>query len=152
MTTINTDREVVEGAMALIAADGAWTQGTYCRDATGNQVMASVDRPGDWVRVCVDDLGQGGFSARTELGATPYSFCLQGALRTAAGYWMLRDSQAVHEQIERLETLLLELANSVAVPGWPALDAFNDDASTTKTDVVLLLKHAVALLEREEHR
>lgn len=150
MTTMKTDREVVEGAMALIAADGAWTQGTYCRDAGSGLLQASPDVPGEWFHVRMDHLGRGGYSVRTESGAAPFSFCLQGALRTAAGSWYVRGPDAVHEQVRRLETLLLELANSVAVPGWSTLDSFNDDACTTKADVVLLLKHAVALLETEE--
>ena len=32
---MKTDREVIEGALALIEADAGWTQGTYCRDAEG---------------------------------------------------------------------------------------------------------------------
>ncbi len=34
-TSMKTDREVIEGALALIEVDDGWTQGTYCRDADG---------------------------------------------------------------------------------------------------------------------
>lgn len=152
MATHKTDRQVLEGAMALIAEEGTWTQGTYCRDADGCQLLPSAEAPGEWLRVRMDPVGNGGYAARTEIGATPFSVCLQGALRIAADYWTTRQPQEIHAQVDRLETLLLELANSAAVPGWPTLDSFNDDARTTKADVVLLLKHAVARLESEEHR
>lgn len=151
MTIMKTDREVIARAMALITPEGAWTQGAYCRDADGRQLLTSAEAPGEWSRVRTDHVGGGGYKARTESGATPSSFCLQGALRTAAGYWMSRQHHEVHEQVHRLEAFLLDLANSVAAPGWPAVDSFNDDARTTKADVVLLLKHALAVLESEEH-
>lgn len=151
MTSPETDRQVIEAAMALIAPPGAWTQGAYCRDADGCQLQASLGAPGEWLRVRMDRLGGGGFAAHTEPGATPFSYCLQGALRTAAGYWDVRQQDEAAEQVDRLEKLLLKLANSVVRPSWPTLDSFNDDARTTKADVVLLLKHAAALLETEEH-
>ena len=84
---MKTDREVIEGALALIEADGGWTQGTYCRDADGTEVHPAVDSPGDWVRVRTEHVGAGGYRVRTEPGATLCSFCLEGALRAAAGYW-----------------------------------------------------------------
>ena len=135
---MKTDREVIEGALALIEADGGWTQGTYCRDAEGVEVHPVVDSPGDWVRV------------RTEPGATPWSFCLQGALRAAADYWHGGWPHAADELVYRLECLLLRLANSAAARSWPSVQAYNDDLRTTKADAVLTLKRAAAHLEAEE--
>ncbi|MBL3753102.1 hypothetical protein IPW42_26220, partial [Mycobacteroides abscessus subsp. massiliense] len=60
MTTINpqvaqrmttkTDLEVLEDALALIEVDGGWTQGTYSRDVSGDEVRPSDDSPGQWMR------------------------------------------------------------------------------------------------------
>ena len=147
---MKTDREVINGALALLEADGGWTQGTYCRDADGTQVQPAVDSPGGWVRVRTEHVGAGGYLVRTEPGATPCSFCLEGALRAAAGYWHGGQPYAAHEQVSRLECLLLRLANSAAVPGWANLHAYNDDAHTTQADVVLLLKRAAAHLDAQE--
>ena len=66
---LKTDREVIEGALALIEADGGWTQGTYCRDAAGAEVHPAVDSPGEWVRVRTEHVGGGGYVVRTESGA-----------------------------------------------------------------------------------
>ena len=57
---MKTDREVIEDALALIEADGGWTQGTYCRDADGTEVHPAVDSPGDWVRVRTEHVGARG--------------------------------------------------------------------------------------------
>lgn len=148
---MKTDREVIENALALIEADGGWTQGTYCRDADGTEVHPAVDSPGDWVRVRTEHVGAGGYRARTERGATPCSFCLGGALRTAAGYWHGEQPYAAQEQVDRLEWLLLRLANSAAAMDWPDLNAYNDDVHTTAADAVLMLKRAVAHLNAREH-
>lgn len=43
---------------------------------------------------------------------------------------------AVRDSVQRI--------NATAVPGWSSMDIFNDDARTTKADVNLMLKHAVA--------
>ncbi|MGO4442750.1 hypothetical protein AB4Z42_05285 [Mycobacterium sp. 2YAF39] len=147
----NTDREVIEGALALLEVDNGWTQGAYCRDAAGYEVLPAVDSPGEWVRLRTLHVGGGGYRSHTDTGATPCSFCLQGALRAAAGYWHFGHPGLVHEQVVRLEELLLELANSMAAPGWATMAAFNDDARTTQADVVLLLKRAAAHLEGLEH-
>ncbi len=147
---MKTDREVIEDALALIEADGGWTQGTYCRDADGTEVHPAVDSPGDWVRVRTEHVGAGGYRVRTEPAATPCSFCLVGALRTAAGYWHGGQPHAAHEQVYRLECLLLRLANSAAAPAWPSVNAYNDDAHTTKADTVLMLKRAAAHLDAQE--
>ena len=148
---MKTDREVIENALALIEADGGWTQGTYCRDADGTEVHPAVDSPGDWVRVRTEHVGAGGYRARTEPGATPCSFCLGGALRTAAGYWHGEQPHAAQEQVDRLEWLLLRLANFAAAMDWPDLNAYNDDVHTTAADAVLMLKRAVAHLNAQEH-
>ncbi|MDT5051674.1 MAG: hypothetical protein QOD02_4137 [Mycobacterium sp.] len=147
---MKTDREVIEGALALIEADGGWTQGTYCRDAEGVEVHPVVDSPGDWVRVRTEHVGAGGYRVRTEPGATPCSFCLQGALRAAADYWHGGWPHAADELVYRLECLLLRLANSAAARSWPSVQAYNDDLRTTKADAVLTLKRAAAHLEAEE--
>lgn len=148
---MKTDREVIENALALIEADGGWTQGTYCRDADGAEVHPAVDSPGDWVRVRPEHVGAGGYRVRTEPGATPCSFCLEGALRAAAGYWHGGQLHAAEEQVYRLECLLLRLANSAAAPNWPSVHAYNDDVHTTKADAVLMLKRAGAHLDAQEH-
>jgi hypothetical protein len=142
--SIKTDREVIEDALALIEADGGWTQGTYCRDADGTEVHPAVDSPGDWVRVRTQHIGGGGYQVRTEPGAVPCSFCLVGALRTAADYWQAGQPYAAHEQVDRLECLLLRLANFAAASRWPSVNAYNDDPHTTKADAVLILKRAAA--------
>jgi hypothetical protein len=147
---MKTDREVIEGALALIEADAGWTQGTYCRDADGAEVHPAVDSPGEWVRVHTEHVGAGGYRVRTDPGAIPCSFCLQGALRAAADYWHGGQPHAAHEQVDRLECLLLQLVNSAAAPGWPSLNAYNDDAHTTQADAVLMLKFAAAHLDRQE--
>jgi hypothetical protein len=133
---MKTDREVIEDALALIEANGGWTQGTYCRDADGTEVRT-------------EHVGAGGYRVRTEPGATPCSFCLLGALRTAADYWHGGQPHAAHEQVYRLECLLLRLANSAA-PAWPSVNAYNDDAHTTKADAVLMLKRAATHLDAQE--
>ncbi|WP_231744634.1 hypothetical protein [Mycobacterium sp. GA-1199] len=88
---------------------------------------------------------------RTEPGATPCSFCLGGALRVAAGYWQSTLPYAAQAQIDRLESLLLQIANSVDAPGWLSLQAYNDDAHTTKTDAVLTLKRAATSMDRSSY-
>ncbi|KUI11598.1 hypothetical protein AU193_19600 [Mycobacterium sp. GA-1285] len=148
--TMKTDLEVIEDALALIELEDGWTQGTYCRDTEGNQVSPVPASPGEWVRVRTEHVGAGGYVARTEAGATPCKFCLQGALRVASGYWQHgAQADAVREQVQRLEQLLLELANSVAAQVWPSVSAYNDDARTTRTDVVLTLKRAAAHLDAQ---
>lgn len=144
---MRTDREVIEAALALIETDGGWTQGTYCREADGTEVHPAVDSSGGWVRVHTEHVGAGGYVARTESGATPCSFCLQGALRVAAGYWHGPRRHAADEQVYRLECLLLRLANSAAARVWPSVNAYNDDPHTTRADVVLTLKRAAAHLD-----
>ncbi len=88
-------------------------------------------------------------TCRTDAGATPCSFCLQrGAAR--GGRLLARGQpNAAQEQVDRLESLLLQLANCAAAPGWLSLHAYNDDARTTKADVVLVLKRAAAHLEAQ---
>lgn len=147
---LKTDREVIEGALALIEADGGWTQGTYCRDAAGIEVKPAVESPGEWVRVRTEHVGGGGYVVRTETGASPCSYCLGGALRAAAGYWHAAHPAAAHAQVERLENLLLRLANSATAAGWSTLDACNDDPHTTRADAVLMLKRAEAQLDAKE--
>ncbi|OBK72671.1 hypothetical protein [Mycobacterium sp. 1164985.4] len=144
MADMNTDREVIEGALALIEADGGWTQGAYYRDADGTQVHPAVDSPGNWVRVRTEHVGAGGYRTLIEPVAAPCSFCLGGALRAAAGYWHSGQPYAVQQQVDRLELVLVRLANSADAMNWPDLDAFNDDLHTTAADAVLLLKLAAA--------
>lgn len=149
---MKSDQDVIEGALALIELEQGWTQGTYCRDADGYEVLPAVDAPGDWVRLRTQHVGEGGYRALTDAGAKPCSFCVQGALRASAGCWRFGQPTATHElQIDRLESLLLELANSATVPGWASLAAFNDDVRTTQADIVLVLKRAVAHLEAVAH-
>ena len=152
MTTMQTDRDVIEAALALIGTDGGWTQGTYCRDNDGTEMHPAGDSPGGWVRVRTEHVGAGGCVVRTEPGATPCSFCLEGALRTAADSWHDRQPNGAHEQVCRLEYLLLQLANSATARDWPSVHAYNDDAHTTKADVVLMLKRAAAHLDEQEHK
>lgn len=146
---MNTDREVIEGALALIEADGGWTQGAYCRDADGTQVHPAVDSPGEWVRMLTAHVGAGAYRVRTEPVASPCSFCLGGALRTAAGYWHSGQPYAAQRQVDRLELLLVRLANSAESSNWANLDAFNDDVHTTAADAVLILKRAAAYLDAQ---
>ncbi|MGE2721103.1 DUF6197 family protein [Mycolicibacterium celeriflavum] len=150
MKTRKTDRQVLEDALALIELDDGWAQGTYCRDADGFEVHPA-DAPGEWLRVRTEHVGAGGYVVRTESGANPCSFCLGGALRAASGYWHLDKSYAALEQVERLECLILRQANAVDAPGWLSLQAYNDDAHTTKADAVLVLKRAAAHLDAQEH-
>ncbi|OBK76296.1 hypothetical protein [Mycobacterium sp. 1274761.0] len=149
MADMNTDREVIEGALALIEADGGWTQGAYCRDADGTQVHPAVDSPGEWVRMLTAHVGAGAYRVRTEPVASPCSFCLGGALRTAAGYWHSGQPYAAQRQVDRLELLLVRLANSAESSNWANLDAFNDDVHTTAADAVLILKRAAAYLDAQ---
>jgi hypothetical protein len=114
-------------------------------------VLPAVDAPGEWVRLRTEHVGEGGYRAHTDAGAQPCSFCLQGALRMAAGCWRFGQPNAAHEQVDRLERLLLQLANCTAAPGWASLPAYNDDAHTTKADAVLILKRAAAHIEAQEH-
>jgi hypothetical protein len=151
MADMNTDRDVIEGALALIEADGGWTQGTYCRDAEDNEVHPSVDSPGNWVRVRTEHVGAGGYRVYTEPVTAPSSFCLGGALRTAAGYWHSGQPYAAQMQVDRLELLLVRLANSADAMDWPDLDAFNDDVHTTAADAVLTLKRAAVHLDAQVH-
>lgn len=147
---MKSDREVIEDALALIEVEDGWTQGTYCRDADGAEVHPAVDSPGEWVRVRTEHVGEGGYVVRTETGATPCKFCLGGALRAAASYWQAVRPHAVQAQVDRLESLLLRLANPVAPSGWSSLHAYNDDPHTTGADAVLLLKRAAAHFDAHE--
>ncbi|VEG38826.1 Uncharacterised protein [Mycolicibacterium flavescens] len=149
--TMKTDREVIEDALALIEVEGGWTQGTYCRDAEGCEVHPTPAVPDGWVRKRAEHVGGGGYVVRTEPGARPCSFCLGGALRVAAGYWQSAMPHAAQAQIDRLERLLLQIANAVDVPGWLSLQAYNDDAHTTKTDAVLTLKRAATSVDRSSY-
>ncbi|KUI42144.1 hypothetical protein AU197_06445 [Mycobacterium sp. IS-1590] len=151
-TPPKTDREVIEEALGLIEAENGWTQGTYCRDAEGAELRADADSPGEWVRVRAEHVGRGGYVVRTEPAASPCSYCLGGALRAASGYWHATQSYAALEQVERLECLVLRLANSVAARAWPSLQAYNDDAYTTRADAVLILKRAAAHLDAQEQK
>ncbi|KUI06059.1 hypothetical protein [Mycobacterium sp. IS-3022] len=151
-TKTKTDRQVLEDALALIEGDDGWIQGTYCRDADGVEVRPVTGSPGEWVRVRTEHVGGGGYVVHTEAAATPCRFCLGGALRAAAGYWNGAQPYMALDQVERLEWLLLRLANSVAAPAWPSLQAYNDDAYTTKADAVLLLKRAAAHLDAHDDR
>ncbi|OBG19128.1 hypothetical protein A5765_02455 [Mycolicibacterium celeriflavum] len=149
---MKSDREVIEDSLALIEADDTWIQGTYCRDADGAEVHPKAGSPGEWVRVRTEHVGGGGYVVRTESGATPCSFCLGGALRAAAGYWSNTQPFMALEQVERLEFMLLRLANSAGAQHWSSLQAYNDDAYTTKADAVLLLKRAAAHLDVQEQQ
>lgn len=149
---LRADQKIIEDALNLLQSDCGWTQRTYCRDADGREVQPVIGSPGEWVRVYTQPVGAGGYRVRTEPGAIPCSFCIEGALRAAAGYWTVDQPAAVHEQVDRIESLLLQLANSTAIPGWLDLHAFNDDPRTTQADVVLLLKRAVAHLDEYEER
>jgi hypothetical protein len=149
---MTTDREVIEGALTLIEVDGGWTQGTYCRDAVGYEVRPAADPRDGWIRVRTEHIGGGGYVVRTQSGATACSFCLGGALRAVAGYWYAVDSHAAQAQVDRLECLLLHLANSVDTPGWPSLQAYNDDPHTTHADAVLMLKRAAAHLDAQQEK
>jgi hypothetical protein len=144
---MKTDREVIEGALAILEGRGRWTQGTYSRDVDGAQVRPVVGSPGEWVRIRTEHVGAGGYVVHTESGAAPCSFCLGGALREAAGYWHARRPHAAQQQVDRLERLLLRLANSVSAERWPNLQVYNDDSHTRKADAVLLLKRAAASLD-----
>lgn len=152
MTNMKSDREVIEAALALIEADNGWTQGTYWRDADGYEVLPSIEVPGAWVRLRAVHVGEGGYRAHTDAGSAPCSFCLQGALRMAAGCWRFGQLTPGHAQVDRLESLLLQMANAAIAPGWASLPAFNDDARTTHADAVLVLKHAAAHLEAQERQ
>lgn len=144
------DLEVIQHALSLIEVENGWTQGTYCRDADGREVHAAADAPGQWVRVLTQHVGAGGFVTRTESGATPCSYCLGGALRVAAGYWQGEKPYAALDQIDRLESLILRLANTASAGGWVTLQAYNDDPHTTRADAVLALKRAAAHLDAQE--
>lgn len=151
-STMRTDREVIEGALALVETEAGWTQGTYCRDAGGAEVRPAADALDGWVRVRTEHVGGGGYVVQTQAGATPCSFCLGGALRTAGDYWHAANPHAAQAQVDRLERLLLQMANSVDTPGWPTLAAYNDDPHTTRADAVLTLKRAAAHLDATELR
>jgi hypothetical protein len=144
---MKTDREVIEDALVILEGGGRWTQGTYSRDADGAEVHPVAGSPGEWVRVRTEHVGAGGYVVHTESGATPCSFCLGGALRQAAGYWHARQPQTAQEQVDRLECLLLRLANAVSAVRWPSLQAYNDDSHTSDADAVLLLKRAAVHLD-----
>ncbi|MBY0289050.1 MAG: hypothetical protein K2X52_18225 [Mycobacteriaceae bacterium] len=146
------DREVIESALALVETEGGWTQGTYCRDAGGAEVRPAADSADGWVRVRTEHVGGGGYVVQTQSGAIPCSFCLGGALRAAAGYWHAVNPYAAQAQVDRLERLLLQMANSVDAPGWPSLAAYNDDPYTTRADAVLTLKRAAAHLDAKEQK
>ncbi|WP_326545264.1 hypothetical protein QGN32_15600 [Mycolicibacterium sp. ND9-15] len=147
---IKNDRQVIQDALTLIEVENGWTQGTYCRDAGGREVHPAAGAPGEWVRVSAHYVGKGGYVVRTESGATPCSYCLGGALRAAAGFWDVAQPYDELDQVERLEYLLLRLANSLAAASWPSLQAYNDDPHTTRADAVLVLKRAVAHLDAQE--
>ena len=148
---MKTDREVIEGALALIEADGRWTQGTYApmpkasrctplstRRATGHGCAPST-------------------SAREATGCAPSPGPPRGAsacrgrsrgwctMGTADGptRWM--------KLLYPLECLLLRLARTAAASAARACRPTTTTLAPPKAaNAVLTLKRAAAHLEAEE--
>lgn len=115
---MKTDLEVLEGALELISEDGGWTQGEFCRDAKGNGVT------------------------QLEMGGA--SYCLEGAIRYAAGHWM-DTTLAIGQQVNRLENLVRR-AVPVNAFGCQSLAKINDHLLTSQEEAILCLKTALAEL------
>jgi hypothetical protein len=151
---VKTDMEVLDDAIELIEADDGWCQGVSCKDAAGHHLFPCTQFATRW-----------GWSDPEGLHAgQPVTFCLEGAIRQAAGwppFWtwgtpvVQARQQAAHaaevkQQVTLLEMLTYRLAlqDMIGVPStWGGLHDFNDDQYTTQEEAVLALKRARAHIE-----
>lgn len=146
---MKTDIEVLDQALSLVEKDEGWTKGTFCRNAEGHSV--SYTTAFGWVIQPIQPLDNEG-------SAPPVSFCLEGAIRYAAGMMDPLDTRKaddlakalyISQQCDRLERLVLRMALDVDSDARPwsssGLNSWNDRNTTTHEDAVLALK-----LAREE--
>jgi hypothetical protein len=155
---LKTDIEVLDDAIKLIEADDGWCQGGSCKDAAGHHLFPSSQFATRWGWADAEGLHAG----------QPVTFCLEGAIRQAAGWpvkWVSGTppvqarQQAAHaaevnQQAARLESLAYRLAlqDMTGIPStWGGLHDFNDDDYTTQEEAVLVLKRARAHIE-EHHK
>lgn len=152
---MKTDAQVLDDALKLVESDEKWTKGTFCRNAEGTAVgfyhTSDEDEVlGRW-RPVIDDVVPG-------TDYTPVSFCLEGAIRHAAGMNTLEmgDKVAVVRQVARLEFLVAKVGlrmlqerkpNLPFRPSAAVLHLFNDVQETSYDDAILALKTARAELE-----
>jgi hypothetical protein len=113
---VKTDVEVLQDAIKFIEGEGRWCQGAFCRDKDGYKASSSH----------------------------AYSYCLEGAIREAAGWWT-HEIPAVENQVAGLEKFLAIVAGSNV-----CLSLYNDRETTTQEDAILLLKRGIEHLERNE--
>jgi hypothetical protein len=146
---VKTDLEVIDGAIALIDADGGWCKGSMCRDTTGEAVVPCLASPTGWAFM----------DGRGSPAKTPVTFCLEGALQMAAGCYRVH-RKLLHrvigdpktgEQYIRLNKIVYQAAGEVN-PNYKQWDGgrvmhFNDDERTSKEDAILALKTARSYLE-----
>jgi hypothetical protein len=150
---LKTDIEVLDDAIELIEAEDGWCQGATCKDAAGHHLFPCTQFATSWGWADAEGLRAG----------QPVTFCLEGAIRMAAGWpvkWVFgtpvvqAKQQAAHaaelnQQATRLEGLAyrLALADMTGIPAtWGGLHDINDDDYTTQEEAILVLKRARAAL------
>lgn len=128
------DIEVIDGAIELISADGAFCKGTFCRDASGEAVNFPA---------------VAGFELE-DYTAQPVSFCLEGAIGYVNGYFLTVQADGLYRQWARLLEAVMQygLPEMGPVAGlWPSLHTFNDRDDTGQEDAILALKNTKSWLE-----
>jgi hypothetical protein len=137
---MKTDEQVLTEALALVEKDGGWCQGALCKDSGGQELV-------------YDNLSDRWFSLAGRTVEMPASFCLEGAIRYAAtgttSWWDVRERRAnSFSQLNRL----FSLVNRQGIernPLIPELSSFNDRATTTQEDAVLVLKKALTYVQEQ---
>lgn len=152
------DVEVIDGAIDLVSADGGWCKGSYCRAPDGTPVMPTQASPTGWT-VSTPPIGER-LRGTTPTMPKPTSFCLEGAIQTAAGYYepemffgapeldhpktLVRPNHPLYAQTVRLFYLVHVMADDTMTALTAALlhnlHDFNDADTTTQEDAILALK------------
>lgn len=135
---MKTDREVLEGALELVSRYEGWSKGAYCQYKDGRQVSIQVVQ-----ETPVDTL----------------SFCLEGAIRYAAGWFDHLEEESSYRaipnriiatvrQVNRLEMLVIQTGFREGLTGpFLRLCTFNDNDRTSQSDAVLALKKTLEEVE-----
>ena len=139
---MKTDIEVLDGAIALIEKDGAWCQGAFCRDANGYEVLFPMLVK--WEEPV------------PALSAKPESFCLEGAIGFANGWFLTQPNAPAAAKLAGQWGRLLDLLRWHGLPedrdltkGWD-IAAYNDLETTSQEDAILALKRTRSFLEGQE--
>lgn len=137
---MKTDREVLEGALELVSRDEGWSKGAYCQYKDNKEIKIHKVH---------------------ETPLDTMSFCLEGAIRYAAGWFnpevenrfprMVMSRMERYRQVQRLEMLVLQIASRDGLTDRAShhnlrLCNFNDDERTSQSDAVLALKKTIEVV------